>query len=149
MICGFIDQMRSDGRGVESICAALREQGLTVAPRTYRSWKGKPAPDRAFSDAAILDALRKVKAGGPDGRPLPEVLYGRRKMTAWLARNGFPGLSKHTVDRLMRDEGMHGLVRGRKTRTTIPAKDGVRAGDLLNRQFRTSAPNLAWVTDFT
>jgi hypothetical protein len=22
--------------------------------------------------------------------PLPEVLYGRRKMTAWLARNGFP-----------------------------------------------------------
>ncbi len=47
---------------------------------------------------------------------------------------------------------MNGLVRGRKTRTTIPAKDGadkVRAGDLLNRQFRTSAPNLAWVTDFT
>lgn len=71
-------------------------------------------------------------------------------MTSWLHRNGFAEVSKHTVDRLMRQEGMRGLVRGRKTRTTIPAKNGgVRAGDLLNRQFRTAAPNQAWVTDFT
>ena len=32
----------------------------------------------------------------------------------------------------MREEGMNGLIRGRKTRTTIPGKDGRRAGDLLN-----------------
>jgi putative transposase len=71
-------------------------------------------------------------------------------MTAWLARNGFPGVSKHTVDRLMRQEGLNGLVRGRKTRTTIPAKDGGRrAGDLLNRCFTAPRPNHAWVTDFT
>jgi transposase InsO family protein len=47
------------------------------------------------------------------------------------------------------DEGMRGLIRGRKTRTTIPGKDGQRAADLLNRDFRTNAPNRAWVTDFT
>lgn len=142
--------MRAQGHGVESICQVLREQGLAVAPRTYRSWKSRAAPARAVSDAVIIDALRRVRTGGPQGGPLPEVLYGRRKMTAWLARNGFPTVSKHTVDRLMRQEGMNGLVRGRKTRTTIPAKDGGRrAGDLLNRRFRTSAPNLAWVTDFT
>ena len=88
---------------------------------------------------------------GNKGRLLPEVLYGRRKMTAWLARNGFPELSKHTVDRLMRDEAMNGLVRGRAARTTVPAKTGgVRAGDLLNRVFTSSPhPNHAWVTDFT
>ena len=34
---------------------------------------------------------------GNGGRPLPEVRYGRRKMTAWLARSGFPEVSKHTV----------------------------------------------------
>jgi len=44
---------------------------------------------------------------------------------------------------------MRGLVRGRKVRTTIAGKDGVRAGDLLNRDFATTAPNRAWVTDFT
>ena len=150
MICGFIDAMRADGHGVESICEALREQGLTVAPRSYRAWKRSPAPERAHSDAAVLDKLRHVRTGGPWGRPLPEVLYGRRKMTAWLARNGFPEMSKHTVDRLMRDEDMNGLVRGRPARTTIPAKTGgTRAGDLLNRCFSSPRPNHAWVTDFT
>jgi putative transposase len=127
----------------------LREQGLQAAPRTYRAWKRHAAPARAVSDAAIVDRLRQLRTGGPGGRPLPEVLYGRRKMTAWLARTGFPGVSKHTVDRLMRQEGMRGLVRGRKVRTTIAAKDGRRARDLLNRHFRTTAPNRAWVTDFT
>jgi putative transposase len=53
-------------------------------------------------------------------------------MTAWLARTGHPQVSKHAVNRLMRDEGMAGMVRGRSTRTTIPGKDGRRAGDLLN-----------------
>jgi putative transposase len=133
-----------------SICQALRTQDLAVAPRTYRSWKtALPAP-RVYADAAVLDVLRRLRTGGPGGTALPEVLYGRRKMTAWLARNGFPGISKHTVDRLMRTSGMNGLVRGRKVRTTIPAKDGARrAEDLLNRDFVTTAPNTAWVTDFT
>jgi hypothetical protein len=44
---------------------------------------------------------------------------------------------------------MNGLVRGRKTVTTIPAKNGVRAGDMLNRQFTAPRPNHTWVTDFT
>jgi transposase InsO family protein len=49
----------------------------------------------------------------------------------------------------MRSEGMNGLVRGRKIRTTIPAKDAQRAGDLLNRDFSSPFPNHSWVTDFT
>lgn len=70
-------------------------------------------------------------------------------MLVWLQRNGFPDISKHTVDRLMRVAGMNGLVRGRRTTTTIRAKDKIRAKDLLNRNFYTDAPNKVWVTDFT
>ncbi|WP_413468166.1 DDE-type integrase/transposase/recombinase [Glutamicibacter sp. JL.03c] len=70
-------------------------------------------------------------------------------MRAWLQRNGFPDVSKHAVDRLMRVAGMKGLVRGRRTTTTIRSKDKIRAKDLLNRNFSTDAPNKAWVTDFT
>lgn len=75
-------------------------------------------------------------------------------MTTWLNRrlaaDGLPAVSKHTVDRLMRELGMHGLVRSRGTRTTIPAvKDARRARDLLNRCFSAPRPNHAWVTDFT
>lgn len=108
-----------------------------------------------MTDAEIVDRLRALRTGGPGGRPAPEILYGRRKMTDWLNRalaaEGRPPTSKHTVDRLMRTEGMTGLVRGRGVRTTVPASDGTarRATDLLQRRFRTNAPNLAWVTDFT
>jgi transposase InsO family protein len=149
LISRFIDEQRAAGRGVESICTVLREQGVQVAPRTYRSWRTTAPAARAFSDAQLIDKLRGLRTGSASGGPLPETLYGRRKMTAWLERCGFPGVSKHTVDRVMRGEGMRGLIRGRKTRTTIPGKDGRRAGDLLNRDFRTTAPNRAWVTDFT
>jgi putative transposase len=93
--------------------------------------------------------LRSLKVRDAKGRQRPEVLYGRRKMTVWLRRNGFGDVSHHTVDRLMRAERMNGLVRGRKIRTTIPAKDGRRAGDLLNRDFSAPHPNHSWVTDFT
>jgi putative transposase len=34
-------------------------------------------------------------------------------------------------------------------KASIPAKDGRRAGDLLNRDFTAPAPNRAWVMDFT
>lgn len=122
---------------------------MQVAARTYRAWKTRLPALRDLEDAKVIDTLRSLKVRDSKGRPRPEILYGRRKMTAWLRRMGFPEVSKHTVDRLMRDEGMNGLVRGRKTRTTISGKDGKRAGDLLNRNFHASAPNRIWVTDFT
>ncbi len=153
MICGFIDAQRVVGHRVELICQVLREQGLAVTPRSYRSWRAATGvPARAFSDAAVIDVLKGLRTGGSDGRPLPEVLYGRRKMTRWLRRNGFPDIGKPTVDRLMRWEQMCGVIRGARTQTTIGAKPGidkVRAADLLKRNFRTGAPNRAWVTDFT
>jgi putative transposase len=141
--------MRAEGLAVESICAVLRERGVQVAARSYRAWKKRLPALRTIEDARITDALRALKVPDAKGRPRPEIIYGRRKMTQWLRRNGFPEASKHAVDRLMRDEGMNGLVRGRKTRTTIPGKDGRRAGDLLNRNFTAPAPNQIWVTDFT
>ncbi len=153
MICGFIDAQRVVGHRVELICQVLREQGLAVTPRSYRSWRAATAvPARVVGDAAIIDVLRGLRTGGPDGGPLPEVLYGRRKMTRWLRRNGFPDVGKRTVDRLMGWEQMRGVIRGARTRTTIGAPVGaerVRAADLLHRNFRTSAPNRGWVTDFT
>ncbi|WP_218020682.1 IS3 family transposase [Nocardia beijingensis] len=78
-----------------------------------------------------------------EGRP--EQMYGRRKMTRYLRRQGHD-VAFCTVDRIMRELGINGVVRGRKHRTTIPAKDGVRAIDKLNRDFTAAAPNLGWVS---
>lgn len=49
----------------------------------------------------------------------------------------------------MRILGLAGVRRDKGIRTTTPAKDGKRAGDLLNRDFTADAPNQVWVTDFT
>lgn len=149
---GFIDAQRSEGRAVESICRVLREQGCKVAARTYRDWRrGGPAA-RTVSDAHVVEGIRHVCwRTGDDGvrRLTPEGLYGRRKLTAYLRRNGLPGVAECTVARCMRVLGHAGIRRAKSIRTTIPAKDGVRAGDLLDRNFTAAAPNRTWVTDFT
>jgi hypothetical protein len=134
--------MRARKFGVESICRVLTEQGVQIAPRTYRNWKTATPSPRTVTDAQLTDALRAT-IGTPEG------MYGRRKMTAHLRRQGYQ-VAACTVDRLMRDEGLSGVIRGRKHRTTIPGgKDSRRAPDLLNRDFTAEAPNRKWVTDFT
>jgi putative transposase len=69
-------------------------------------------------------------------------------MTAHLRRTGVP-MAHCTVDRLMRELGMNGVLRRKSVRTTMPGRDGRRAGDLLDRNFTAPAPNLVWVADFT
>ncbi len=119
----------------------LCAHGIQIAPRTYRKARRRPPSERDIADAYLTNALR-------DAQDTPEAVYGRRKMTRWLRRQGHE-VAFCTVDRLMRDLGLCGVTRGRPPRTTIRAKDGVRADDRLNRDFSADAPNLAWVADFT
>jgi hypothetical protein len=84
---------------------------VQVAPRTYRNWKTAEPSSRTVTDARVTDALLATI-------DTPEGTYGRRKMTAYLRRQGVD-VARCTVDRLMRDEGLSGIVRGRKHRTTI------------------------------
>lgn len=157
MIVAFIDECRREGHAVESVCRVLSEQGCQIAARTYRAWArtSQPVADRTVSDAVVMDAVRDaawaVDADGPMAgvrRLTPEGLYGRRKMTA-LVKRTLPVASAGSVDRAMRALGLNGIRRSKGVRTTIPGKDGTRAGDLLNRDFTAAAPNRTWVMDFT
>ena len=69
-------------------------------------------------------------------------------MTALIKRS-LPAASPGSVDRAMKSLGLNGIRRSKGIRTTIPGKDGRRAGDLLNRDFTACAPNRTWVMDFT
>lgn len=151
MIMGFIDTMRAEGHAVESVCRVLREQGCQVAARTYRAWRTASPAARTVSDASVIDVVRAAAWAIDHAgvrRLTPEGLYGRRKMTA-LVRRSAPDASRGSVDRAMRTLGLQGVRRGRGVRTTVPAKDGRRAGDLLDRNFTAEAPNRTWVMDFT
>ena len=153
MIVAFIEELRAEGFAVESICRVLREQGCQVAARTYRSWRepSRTVCERTVSDALVIDAVRDIAwTVDPEGRRrlAPEGLYGRRKMTA-LVRRRMPQTSRGSVDRAMRTLDLQGIRRSKGIRTTIPSKDGKRAGDLLDRDFTALAPNRTWVMDFT
>lgn len=67
-------------------------------------------------------------------RLTPEGLYGRRKMPKLVQRT-LPDASPGAVDRAMNALELKGVRRAKGIRTTIPGKDGKRAGDLLNRDF--------------
>ena len=75
-------------------------------------------------------------------------VYGARKIWHQLRRDGVQ-VGRGRVERLMRRLGLAGAVRGKTVRTTIQDKDGVRAADLVKRQFAAGAPNRLWVADFT
>lgn len=153
---GFIDQMRSEGFAVESIILVLREQGVKIAARTYRAGKYPRISARTVTDAMVVDAVRDAvwktvvdQTGTQQRRMTPEGLYGRKKMTALIRRTALSYASGGAVDRAMRALGLSGVTRAKAIRTTIRAKDGIRAGDLLNWDFTAPRPDHTGVTDFT
>ena len=75
-------------------------------------------------------------------------VYGVRKVWHQMKREGFD-VARCTVARLMKDMGLEGVIRGKKHKTTIPDKSQPCPLDKVNRQFKTPAPNMLWVSDFT
>jgi len=75
-------------------------------------------------------------------------VYGARKVWHQLRRDGVV-VARCTVERLMRQAGLTGAVRGRTRRTTVAAPATHRPGDLLGRDFTAPEPNRRWVADIT
>ena len=54
-----------------------------------------------------------------------------------------------TIERLMRQQGLRGVVRGKKVRTTTPDTSAPCPLDRVHRAFKADRPNQLWVSDFT
>ncbi|WP_435592762.1 IS3 family transposase [Nocardia sp. bgisy118] len=81
----------------------LLQVRVATAVTTCR-FRHRPPSDRVVADAHLHDALR-------DLQNCPEAVYGRRKMVHYLRRQGFD-VAFCTVDRLMGQLGLTGVVRG-------------------------------------
>jgi putative transposase len=134
----YIDEYR-DRFGVEPICTVL-----PLAPSTYYEHKTKQRHPELRSDRAKRDDVLK-----------PEIqrvwdenfrVYGVRKVWRQMNREDIE-VSRCTVERLMRDLGLRGVIRGRRAKTTIPDEALNRPMDLVNREFQASRPNALWVAD--
>jgi putative transposase len=135
--------------GVESICAALAEQGTPIAPSTYYDYRAR-ARARAASRLAQATDARDTLLRNEIQRVWKENyrVYGARKVWLQLNREGVP-VARCTVERLMRDLGLEGARRGRKHRTTIADPAAARPADLVQRNFTPARPDRLWVADFT
>ena len=136
----FIDEHRQV-YGVEPICAVL-----PIAPSTYYEQKARQAdptrlPARAHRDAGLCEQIERVWNEN-------RRVYGARKVWRQLTREGLV-VARCTTERLMRQMGLQGVVRGRKARTTIPGDLADRPADLVDRNFTADRPNQLWVADLT
>ncbi len=136
----FIDEHRSH-YGVEPICSQL-----PIAPSTYYHHKARQKDPGKVPARHLRDQLLKPQIQ----RVWEENLrvYGARKVWRQLNREGIP-IARYTVERLMREMGLRGVVRGKKQITTISDPKQDRAPDLVKRIFKASRPNQLWVADFT
>jgi transposase InsO family protein len=75
-------------------------------------------------------------------------VYGADKVWKQMNREGI-AVARCTVERLMRQQGLCGVRRGKVIRTTIPDKSAPCPLDRVNRQFNADRPNQLWVSDFT
>jgi len=75
-------------------------------------------------------------------------VYGARKVWRQLHREGIV-VARCTVERLMRELGLGGAVRGKTRRTTTPDETAARPADLVDRDFAAQRPNQLWVADLT
>jgi putative transposase len=126
-----------DRWGVEPICRELQ-----VAPSSYYAAIRRPPSARRRRDERMKGEIRRV---WDEHRQV----YGADKVWAQLKREEIP-VARCTVERLMRQLGLRGVVRGKtRVRTTIGDEASTRPLDLVARQFRAPAPNRLWVADLT
>lgn len=136
----FIDAHR-DVYGVEPICGVL-----PIAPSTYYAHAAISrdpdlASDRAKRDTSLRPEVQRIWDEN-------FKVYGVRKVWRQLRREGFD-VARCTVERLMRQLGIQGVIRGKPVKTTVSDKAVPCPRDKVNRQFRAPAPNMLWVSDFT
>jgi len=133
-----------DRFGVEPICRVLTEHGVKIAPSTYYAGLRRPASARAIRDVELVGHIERIFWDRQKGRGIS----GARKVWRLLAREDI-AVARCTVERLMRQQGLRGIRRGKQFVTTRPDGAAPRPPDLVDREFTASAPNELWVVDFT
>lgn len=133
----WVDSRKAEGFPVAVACAVA---GISTS--AYYQFIGQEGPsDRDFDDALLINTMIDIHRAS-DGT------YGVPRMTRELADRGV-AVNRKRVERLMRENGLVGVHKRKKVRTTIPAEDNPPVPDLVGRRFDPGAPDVAWASDIT
>lgn len=126
-------------RANHSVTTLCRVLGVSRAG--FYAAQRRPPCERAQEDKAITEAITEIHA---DSRQT----YGAPRVQAMLARREIH-VARKRVARLMRQEGLSGLVRRKRGKTTVRVPGIATAPDLVRREWNPTQPNRLWVADIT
>jgi transposase InsO family protein len=114
---------------------------LAFPERTYYAAKSRAASARSVTDEEHRAQIKRVWENNYRA-------YGARRVWRQLHREGYR-IARCSVERLMADLGIHGALRGKFPRTTMPDHAAGRPPDLVDRRFGAKRPHQLWVADIT
>ncbi|MBB3844097.1 transposase InsO family protein [Xanthomonas arboricola] len=119
---------------------------LLISPSTYHVHAVRRADPqlrcaRAKTDEALAAQVQRVWDDN-------FKVYGVRKVWRQLRREQFE-VARCTVQRLMKRQGLRGVMRGKTVRTTVSDPKAPCLLDHVKRRFKADRPNALWVSDFT
>ena len=129
----FIDDHKDEFR-VEPVC-----RHLPIAPQTYYAAKTREPSLRSITDEGLTTRIHEIHTSNCG-------VYGVRKVHAELCREGGQ-VARCTVEKLMKKEGLRGICRAKRPRTTILGSLADLPADLAERRFTATAPDCLWVAD--
>jgi putative transposase len=115
---------------------------LGVTRQGFYAWRTRPPCQRRVADAAYLAVIKKIHTDSRGN-------YGAPRIHAELAEDYKIRCGRKRVARLMRQAGLVGCHRRRRTWTTRRDPERPSAPDALQRDFTAEGPNRVWVADIT
>jgi putative transposase len=115
---------------------------LGVSRSGYYDWSGRPPSRRSLEDAALTEKIGEIHRRSRHN-------YGSPRVHAELKALG-TRCGRKRVERLMRQAGIRGCMRGGRRRgTTRRGRGDTPAEDLLKRDFAATQADRVWVADIT
>ena len=124
----YIDEHRGEF-GVEPICARAADRPVDLL-------RGEGPAALGARPCATTSSSRR--SAGLEGQP--SAATAPRKVWRQLHSARASSVARCTVERLMRAEGLRGVVRGKRVFTTIPDETAPRPDDLVQRDFTAPRP---------
>jgi putative transposase len=114
---------------------------LCISRSVFYEWETREPSRRAVCDAGLTLIIKDIHSSS-------RGTYGAPRVHAALAKKGVR-CGRKRVARLMAAEGLQGVHRRRRVRTTIRDEVAAPAPDLVDRNFAAGAPDRLWITDIT
>jgi putative transposase len=113
-----------------------------VSRTGFHNWERRPPSGRALEDAWLTEKIKRIHDAS-------RGVYGAPRIHAELRMEHGIRVGRKRVARLMKAAGISGVRPRKRWKTTIRLAGIAPATDLVERQFRSTSPNVLWVADIT